>query len=268
MTENTLKSMPDINPVEGFNPSDFTRKLTNDDGTMSLYLDVKYRILWFRCCHPTGKIDTDILRVDEKSAVVCCKLYNDRNDSPDQYIAKATAQRFASEEKYGDRYLETAETAAMGRALAAAGYGTQFCGAADTFGNDIVDAPLDFTMMEDTEEIGDVVSSVQHETKSLLQSGPAPVSQSPIPPVPQPVPQSAQPKSALVTLEDHLNSMTLDEAKNVKITFGRNAGKTLGQLAMTNPRDLDWYCKNYSGRDLALKAGAILLVSAVTERAG
>ena len=27
---------------------------------------------------------------------------------------------------------------------------------------------------------------------------------------------------------------------------------------MTNPRDLDWYCKNYSGRDLALKAGGNL----------
>ena len=124
MTETSMKAMPDINSVEGFNPSEFTRKLPNDDGTMSLYLDVKYRILWFRCCHPTGKIDSDILHVDEKSAVVCCKLYNDRNDSPDQYIAKATAQRFASDEKYGDRYLETAETAAMGRALAAAGYGT------------------------------------------------------------------------------------------------------------------------------------------------
>ena len=101
MTETSMKAMPDINSVEGFNPSEFTRKLPNDDGTMSLYLDVKYRILWFRCCHPTGKIDSDILHVDEKSAVVCCKLYNDRNDSPDQYIAKATAQRFASDEKYG-----------------------------------------------------------------------------------------------------------------------------------------------------------------------
>ena len=67
MTETSMKAMPDINSVEGFNPSEFTRKLPNDDGTMSLYLDVKYRILWFRCCHPTGKIDSDILHVDEKS---------------------------------------------------------------------------------------------------------------------------------------------------------------------------------------------------------
>ena len=42
MTETSMKAMPDINSVEGFNPSEFTRKLPNDDGTMSLYLDVKY----------------------------------------------------------------------------------------------------------------------------------------------------------------------------------------------------------------------------------
>ena len=122
-------------------------------------------------------------------------------------------------------------------------------------------------MMDDMEESGDVISAVQHETNSLPQSKQT-IPPNPTQHVPQPVPQSAQPKAAPVTLEDYLNSMTLDEAKNVKITFGRNAGKTLGQLAMTNPRDLDWYCKNYSGRDLALKAGAILLVSAVTEKAG
>ena len=70
----------------------------------------------------------DIVHVDEKSAVVSCKLYEDKADAADQFLAQASAQRFCSEEKYGDRYLEIAETAAIGRVLAAAGYGTQFCG--------------------------------------------------------------------------------------------------------------------------------------------
>ena len=89
-------------------------------------------------------------------------------------------------------------------------------------------------MMDDMEESGDVISAVQHETNSLPQSKQT-IPPNPTQHVPQPVPQSTQPKEAPVTLEDYLNSMTLDEAKNVKITFGRNAGKTLGQLAMTNP---------------------------------
>ena len=113
MTENTMRSIPSINTVDGFNPAEFTRELMNDDGSMSLYLDVKYRMLWFRLHRPNGKIDTEIVHVDEKSAVVCCKLYSDRGDPAEQYLAKSCAQRFISQEKYGDRYLEIAETAAI-----------------------------------------------------------------------------------------------------------------------------------------------------------
>ena len=46
MTETNNRSIPAINAVEGFNPAEFTRELSNEDGTMSLYLDVKYRLLW------------------------------------------------------------------------------------------------------------------------------------------------------------------------------------------------------------------------------
>lgn len=139
MTENNARIIPTINAVDNFNPADFTRQLPNEDGTMSLYLDVKYRLLWFRLHRPNGKIDSEIIHVDDKSAVVCCKLYADRGDALDQYVAKSSAQRFVTQERFGDRYLETAETAAMGRVLAAAGYGTQFCGAADMFGDIMVD---------------------------------------------------------------------------------------------------------------------------------
>ena len=54
MTENTMRSIPSINTVDGFNPAEFTRELMNDDGSMSLYLDVKYRMLWFRLHRPNG----------------------------------------------------------------------------------------------------------------------------------------------------------------------------------------------------------------------
>ena len=104
MTENTIKSIPVINAVDGFNPAEFTRNLPNEDGTMSMYLDVKYRLLWFRLHRPDGKIDTEIIHVDDKSAVVSCKLYENKSDPAEQYIARSCAQRFASQEKFGDRY--------------------------------------------------------------------------------------------------------------------------------------------------------------------
>lgn len=261
MTENTVRAIPTINAVDNFNPADFTRQLPNEDGTMSLYLDVKYRLLWFRLHRPNGKIEPEIIHVDDKSAVVCCKLYADRNDAPDQYLAKSSAQRFVTQDRFGDRYLETAETAAMGRVLAAAGYGTQFCGASDMLGEDVVDAPMDLGAMEDScGEVASTASHVMHETKQF------PV-QPAVPEVGRSEPTLTPQQIAPTTLEDYLNSMTLEEAKKVMIDIGYNRGSTLGDIAIRKPSDLEWYVKNYSGHNLALKAGAILLVDAAKKMA-
>ena len=180
MTETNNRSIPAINAVEGFNPAEFTRELSNEDGTMSLYLDVKYRLLWFRLHRPEGKIDSEIIRVDDKSAVVSCRLYNDKNDPAEQYIARACAQRFVSSERFGDRYLEIAETAALGRVLAAAGYGTQFCGSSDMLGDVIADAPIELPPEDD--DLPAPASRVVHQ---MAQPEPVtPVLQTPVPQVP------------------------------------------------------------------------------------
>ena len=76
-------------------------------------------------------------------------------------------------------------------------------------------------------------------------------------------PQQTTPMS----LDDYLNTMTLEDAKAVKVDCGYNAGKTLGEVAMRKPSDLDWYVQKYNGRNLALKAAAILLVNAAAQRA-
>ena len=275
MTE-TMKSIPAINAVEGFSPAAYARELENGDGTKSLYLDVKYRLLWFRLRNPNGKIDTEIVHVDDKSAVVCCKLYHDKADPVDQYLAKSTAQRFVSQEKFGDRYLEIAETAAMGRVLAAAGYGTQFCGSTDMLSGIIADAPIDMGIPSDEDELDATASRVVHETKAqeepAVQTQPAqmPTQTATMHQPAQPVATSAPKPPAAEkprTLEDYLNSITLDDAKSIVVEFGRNAGTSLGEIAMHKPADLDWYVKNYAGRNLALKAGAILLVESATKKA-
>ena len=126
MSELNTNVIPAINAVEGFNPADFVRNTVGEEGENDLYLDVKYRLLWFRLHCPNGKIDPELVHLDEKSAVVCCKVYADKADPADQFIGKAYSQRFPTEERFGDRFLEIAETVAKGRALADAGYGTQF----------------------------------------------------------------------------------------------------------------------------------------------
>ena len=149
MSESNSNVIPAINAVDGFNPADFVRTTVGEEGENDLYLDVKYRLLWFRLHHPNGKIDPELIRVDEKNAIVCCRIYADKADPADQFIGKAYSQRFSTEDRFGDRFLEIAETVAKGRALADAGYGTQFCMNGDALAGIIADAPIKMTPDED-----------------------------------------------------------------------------------------------------------------------
>lgn len=126
----------------------------------------------------------------------------------------------------------------------------------------MVDAPLDLGAVEEdcSEETG-VASQVKHETKQTGTAQTAATVSMPQPaPATAPAPTAAPKKQEPVTLEDYLNTMTLEEAKNVRIDVGYYKGNTLGELALRKPSDLEWYVKNYSGRNLALKAGATVEV--------
>ena len=271
MRELNMNTIPPINVVDGFNPADFVRATVGEEGENDLYLDVKYRLLWFRLHHPNGKIDPELIRVDEKNAIVCCRVYADKADPADQFIGKAYSQRFPSEDRYGDRFLEIAETVAKGRALADAGYGTQFCMNGDSLAGIIADAPI---AMAPDEDVGHPVSVA---ASFSAQQAAAPTASAPtetLPPAAQrqaqpPVQQSPAPVSdPPKTLNEYLRIMTIEQAKNVKVDFGRFSGWTLGEIAVKNPGDLAWYVKNYSGHNLALKAGATKLMEAVGQLAG
>lgn len=271
MRELNMNTIPPINVVDGFNPADFVRATVGEEGENDLYLDVKYRLLWFRLHHPNGKIDPELIQVDEKNAIVCCRVYADKADPADQFIGKAYSQRFPSEDRYGDRFLEIAETVAKGRALADAGYGTQFCMNGDSLADIIADAPI---AMPPDEDVGHPVSVA---ASFSAQQAAAPTAPAPTETLPSAVQRQAQPPAQQSpapvsdppkTLNEYLRIMTIEQAKNVKVDFGRFSGWTLGEIAVKNPGDLAWYVKNYSGHNLALKAGATKLMEAVGQLAG
>jgi hypothetical protein len=99
------------------------------------YLEVKFRLVWFREDHPDWSIETELKSVTDVSAYARASI----KDEKGRLIA--TSHKFESIQGFPD-FIEKAETGAIGRALALIGYGTQFCADELDEGKRIVDAPV------------------------------------------------------------------------------------------------------------------------------
>lgn len=122
-----------MNASTSFEPGRHLTKISGAD-----YLEVKWRLVWLRDAHPDARIETELVSHDDAFALFRAKV-----SVPDGGSATGWGS-----EGIGDfrDYIEKAETKAIGRALAALGFGTQFCPDFD-FGaaaGRIVDAPIDF----------------------------------------------------------------------------------------------------------------------------
>lgn len=112
------------------------------------YLEVKYRLVWFREEHPDWSIETELLSVTDTAAHARA-VVRDENGR-----VMATSHKFESVHGFPD-YLEKAETGAIGRALALVGYGTQFCA------DDLDDGKTVKALREKGAEVSDVAHANQ-----------------------------------------------------------------------------------------------------------
>ncbi|MDQ3043985.1 MAG: hypothetical protein M3R06_02365 [Chloroflexota bacterium] len=116
-----------------FEPSRYLTKVNGAD-----YLEVKWRLVWLRATHQDAKIETEMVNLADNVAVFRAKVELPNGGS-------ATGWGTESAGDFRD-FIEKAETKALGRALAALGFGTQFCPDFE-FGASagrVVDAPIDF----------------------------------------------------------------------------------------------------------------------------
>jgi hypothetical protein len=116
-----------------FDPSRYLTKVGAAD-----YLEVKWRLVWLREIHPDATVETELVSHSEQMAIFRARVAIPGGGSATGY----------GSEGYSDfrEYIEKAETKAIGRALAALGFGTQFCPDFD-FGassGHVVDSPIDF----------------------------------------------------------------------------------------------------------------------------
>lgn len=112
-----------------FNPNEHMMKLKGRD-----YLQVMWRLVWFREEKPGWMIRTEIVSADDKHAVFRATIADETG------AVRSMGHGSESVKDFGD-YLEKAETKAVGRALAMLGYGTQFAPELDE-GERIVDSPV------------------------------------------------------------------------------------------------------------------------------
>jgi len=140
------------------NPSEHMIKISTQNGKQD-YLPVCWRLVWFREACPEGTITTELLDLSRSEECECeVSVWNDEKRKYEKVIKRAKGvavfKAIVSDGKGGvatgtktenaasfPDYLEKAETGAIGRALAALGYGTQFCDDLDE-GDRLADAPV------------------------------------------------------------------------------------------------------------------------------
>ena len=314
-----VEEIRNLNKVEGFDPRRYMRIIGQEGQAGKYYLDVAFRKLWFRLKYPEGKIVKKILKLTDQVAIVEARVYLHRNDSEENFIANALAQKYRTEDgQFGNKFVELAETAAVGRALSDAGFGLQFADKEEDIDPEVTEAPFDAQMIlagngidggvlgemfsgEDMEN-GDVLPDenipgqygvenfipMPEEVAQAMGMTPAMSQNSGMAQQNQPQPKLAQAPAAKAApqtgrqaadnvpavkntrsaasikkdmpVEQIYSMLDRDSAASVVIPMGFNKGKTLGQVAVEKPANLQWYVDSYGGPDNLLRAAAKFLI--------
>src|SRR6266496_6480285 len=144
--------------TRAFNPNDHVMQIKNRNGSAD-YLPVQWRLVWFREHCPQGSIETEMLHLDlDRETEEEGYAWNNETRRSEKVVKRAnglavfraivkdgkggiaTGTKSEKAASFPD-YIEKAETGAIGRALAALGYGTQFAPELDEE-HRIVDAPV------------------------------------------------------------------------------------------------------------------------------
>lgn len=123
-----------------YDPKKDLIQMPGKNGQMNDYLEVKFRLIWLRDLHPNWGVETELLQLDA-AAIVKASI----KDETGRVIATGHGMaKTGGNAKWAGREIEKAETAAIGRALAHAGIGTQFIDdETEGEGDHLADSPVE-----------------------------------------------------------------------------------------------------------------------------
>ncbi|SRR6266849_2209204 len=154
----TTDTTPVIDP--GFDPKPYIIQLKTRDKGSKDYLPVQWRLVWFRSKYPNGIIKTKPILIDLNMDTEAESFkWNEEKRRSEKVIIRAkgfasfhahieTGEGGIGEGSKSEKaasfadFIEKAETGAIGRALAALGFGTQAAGDDLEEGYRLVDAPV------------------------------------------------------------------------------------------------------------------------------
>ena len=239
-TETTVPKPPSIRQCS-FDPAKHMSSYQYKEGSpFELYLDVKYRVLWFNiyCAENelVGVIDDSDAVFDPIAKMVIAKASIFIND---KLVAKSMSSKPYDPNKPFDPNdpatstvaFQTAATQAKGRALANAGFGTVNGQLED--GDPI---PCDAGIKHD----GSVVYNPRNPMYVKVSDGPAAETGE----VTQASGKDAQPKGAAGSPKELTPTMTLAEAKAIQLPFGQYLGKTMGELLVLDKSLVAYYASD------------------------
>jgi hypothetical protein len=150
-----------------FNPNEHVVQIKTKDGFRD-YLPVQWRLAWFREQHPEGIIETEMLHLEpDRETEEEIDTWNEEKNQYEKVVKHAkgfvvfravvkdskggigTGTKSEKAASFPD-FIEKAETGAIGRALAALGFGTQFAPELDEE-HRIVDSPVKRNIAERTD---------------------------------------------------------------------------------------------------------------------
>lgn len=240
-----------INAVEGFDPEPFAVEYADlENGETRKRLPVMIQMAWFRLKYPEGKITTKVTN-GKDCFVATARVYPSYKDGGDCYLAEATASRGYLAEKPSVSPREWAQTAAVGIALRNAGFGLQFGMAGEDFP---AVAPDELGMPEDGTGVPMEHAESGAEEPAPMQ--PQPAASQPaqnVTEMPAFQKQSAVPGSGTqqnaVSQEPVQQELTYEEriqkAMSMPCPIKKYAGKTLGDLVVTDPKALNWIVNKF-----------------------
>lgn len=250
-----------INAVEGFDPEPFAVEYADlESGEVRKRLPVMVQMAWFRLKYPEGKITTKVTS-GKDCFVATARVYPSYKDSDDCYLAEATASRGYLAEKPSVSPREWAQTAAVGIALRNAGFGLQFGMAGEDFpevapdelgagkGSNGVSAESAGSGTAAPSAIQEPVQPQSAMDSVAETAAPENVTAMPTSQMQQPEVPVSETQQGTVPQEPVQRELTYEEriqqAMSMPCPIKKYAGKTLGDLVVTDPNALNWIVNKF-----------------------